>query len=109
MNLQAEPADAAPIRPGPDFDVAALLDRVAKIAYTRSGERLLTKAEVREKTGLGDTELWRKLESGTFPQPRLRSSTRLCWIEREVDEWIRCLPLAGKLTSPTAAKSRDID
>lgn len=109
MSLQAPPVDAEPLRSPGDFDLAALLDQITQLAYARNGERLLTKAEVRTVTGLGDTELWRLLSEGAFPKPRLRSPTRLCWLQSEIDRWMHALPIATKLPSPNKAPAVSLD
>ena len=112
MNTATPPAaDAAALPPGFDFNIVTLMARLSALAYDRRGERLLSKAEVVAKTGISPTDLWRMCEEGRFPQPRLRSPTRLCWIESEIDQWIAKLPPAtGKLatpnTTPATAKVR---
>lgn len=53
-------------------------------------KRLLKRPEVREKTSLSDSELYRQIGAGTFPRPiRLTPNGRaVAWLESEVDAWI---------------------
>lgn len=53
-------------------------------------KRLLKRPEVREKTSLSDSEMYRQIGAGTFPRPiRLTPNGRaVAWLESEVDTWI---------------------
>ncbi|MCE8050270.1 AlpA family transcriptional regulator [Halomonas daqingensis] len=53
-------------------------------------KRLLKRPEVREKTSLSDSELYRQIAVGSFPRPiRLTPNGRaVAWLESEVDAWI---------------------
>lgn len=53
-------------------------------------KRLLKRPEVREKTSLSDSELYRQIAAGSFPRPiRLTPNGRaVAWLESEVDAWI---------------------
>lgn len=57
---------------------------------TTTGKRLLKRPEVREKTSLSDSELYRQIAAGAFPRPiRLTPNGRaVAWLESEVDAWI---------------------
>jgi predicted DNA-binding transcriptional regulator AlpA len=49
--------------------------------------RLLTEAEVRERTGLSHSTIWRRVREGTFPAPFKYGGERTNrWIEAEIDE-----------------------
>ena len=97
MQTVADPAPAAL----PQLDTHTLLAALRDAAST---DRLLPKAAVLDMTGLSSTELWRMLERNEFPQPRLRTPTRLGWLQSEITTWIRGLPLAPKLESPNKAR-----
>ena len=86
--------------PASQLDIHALM---AAIREAAAPERMLPKSAVLDMSGLGNTELWRMLERGEFPAPRLRTPTRLGWLESEVVAWIRSRPLAPKLPSPNKA------
>ncbi|UYG08377.1 helix-turn-helix transcriptional regulator [Halomonas sp. M4R1S46] len=53
-------------------------------------KRLIKRPEVREKTSLSDSELYRQMAAGTFPRAiRLTPNGRaVAWLESEVDAWI---------------------
>jgi prophage regulatory protein len=53
-----------------------------------SPERILRKPEVRDRVGLSDTTLWRRVRDGEFPQPIRISKGSVGWLESEVDQWI---------------------
>lgn len=98
MNPTAESA--------PPAHIISLTDIVAAVRDASSPERMLSKTTVKAMVDMGDTELWRALERGDFPQPRLRSPGRLAWLESEVTAWIRARPLAPKMASPNKAAAR---
>lgn len=52
------------------------------------GKRILRVADVRERTGLGRTTIWRWVQSGQFPQPIRVGANYTGWIEEEIDAWI---------------------
>jgi predicted DNA-binding transcriptional regulator AlpA len=53
---------------------------------------LLSKAQVLKKIPVTAPTLWAWVRAGKFPRPRAISN-RTCWIEAEVDAWIRACPL----------------
>jgi predicted DNA-binding transcriptional regulator AlpA len=66
-------------------------------------ERMLTKAEVRERVPLSDQTIARMEAAGQFPARRsLGRGGRVGYLESEVDAWLRARP-AGPLTNRTAA------
>lgn len=55
-------------------------------------DRLLTKRDVRDRTGLGYTTIWRRERAGKFPRRRLLTPGRVAWLESEIEEWMRDRP-----------------
>ena len=54
---------------------------------------LLSKAQVLRKVPVTAPTLWAWVRAGKFPRPRAISPNKTCWIEAEVDAWIRARPL----------------
>jgi prophage regulatory protein len=50
--------------------------------------RLLRLPEVRTRTGLSRSSVYRLVAAGTFPKPVKVSTATTTWIESEVDAWI---------------------
>jgi prophage regulatory protein len=65
-------------------------------------ERVLSKAEVRQRTGFSDQTLRREEAAGRFPARRQLSPGKVGWLESEVDAFLRALP-TGPLVARTAA------
>ena len=59
---------------------------IPKIAPAR--RRLIRGAEVRNRSGLSKTSIWRRVRDGTFPKPVKSSPGCVAWLEDEVDAWI---------------------
>ena len=60
-----------------------------------SGEpenRLLTRAAVERRTGLGRTAIYRAMRVGEFPEPFRVGRTSVRWSEREIEAWVASLP-----------------
>jgi prophage regulatory protein len=55
-------------------------------------ERLLRLRDVKEKTGLGSSTIYRRMADGTFPIPRSLGPNTVRWLQSEIDAWIRSLP-----------------
>lgn len=51
--------------------------------------RLLRRAEVKTRTGLSVSQLYRLMGQGRFPQPVKLSERSVAWPEHEVDGWIK--------------------
>ncbi|MDQ8029376.1 MAG: AlpA family phage regulatory protein [Brevundimonas sp.] len=60
-------------------------------AVTPPSGRLIPWAEVRTRTGLSRTTVWRLQQNGAFPSPVRLSPGRVGWLEGEVAEWTRGL------------------
>jgi prophage regulatory protein len=56
--------------------------------------RLLRFPDVRERTGLSRSTIWRLERQGQFPRHRRISSNAVAWFEEEITAWIR-----GKISS----------
>ena len=77
--------------------------------------RLLSKAEVLERTGRTYPTIWAWERAGKFPRAR-QLGNRPMWIKSEVDQWIQALPIRKlkgdgepaetRRRRPLAAKSR---
>lgn len=51
-------------------------------------KKILRKKDVRERTGLSDTSLWRlERDDSSFPR-RLRLGGAVGWLEEEIERWI---------------------
>ena len=59
---------------------------------TTPTDRLLTRAEVERRTGLGRSALYRAMREGRFPEPFRVGLAAVRWSQREVEAWIAALP-----------------
>jgi prophage regulatory protein len=60
------------------------LERVTNVAL-----RMIRFPDVRNRTGLSRSTIWRLERQGEFPKHRRISPNAVAWIEHEVDAWIR--------------------
>lgn len=67
---------------------------------TQLSRNLLLKPEVRARTRLSDSTLWRCVRAGTFPPPIKLGERRVAWYEDEVDGWISTRPTAEGIVGP---------
>lgn len=51
-------------------------------------DRLMSMRKVVDRLGLSKTELYRRINAGTFPRPVPISRHRIAFLESEVDEWM---------------------
>jgi len=51
--------------------------------------KLLRFPDVRERTGLSRSTIWRLERRGEFPRHRRVSANTVAWVEEEVTRWIR--------------------
>ncbi len=58
----------------------------------RDQPRLLRFPDVRARTGLSRSTIWRLERQGLFPRHRRVSANVVAWVEAEVNEWIRSSP-----------------
>lgn len=54
---------------------------------------------VRERTSLSTSEIYRRIEAGTFPAQIKLGAKAVAWLEHEIDEWIRQTIEAGRTAS----------
>ncbi len=57
--------------------------------------RLLRQASVLERVALSKTELYRRIEAGTFPKPMKLGIRAVAWTESSINEWIASLSQGG--------------
>lgn len=55
-------------------------------------ERLLRLRDVKQKTGLGTSTIYRRIADGTFPVPRSLGPNTVRWLQSDIDAWIKSLP-----------------
>lgn len=53
---------------------------------------ILRFAQVRERTGLSRSTVYRRIRCGKFPVPLDLGNGRLGWLEDEIDEWVAARP-----------------
>ena len=51
-------------------------------------KRILRKPTVRQRTGLGNSQIYALAAKGEFPKPIKLGKRASGWIEDEIDEWI---------------------
>ena len=64
----------------------------AAMPHDDSEERLLSKAEVIDRTGKSFVTLWTRMRDGRFPRAR-DAHGRPAWLASEVDAWMKNLPV----------------
>lgn len=50
--------------------------------------RVLRLKEVRHKTSLGRSTIYRWIDEGRFPKPVRLGARSVAWIEHEIDDWL---------------------
>ena len=55
-------------------------------------DRLVTRAEVERRVGLGRSALYRAMREGRFPEPLRVGPKSVRWLLSKVENWIACLP-----------------
>jgi len=73
---------------------AAAGQRITIANSTRPG-RFLKLREVKEKTSLAGSTIYRKMDEGTFPRPRKLSDACVRWMESDIEMWMENLPSTG--------------
>ena len=68
------------------------LERVAEIMTSKFDDRLLRLRDVKQKTGLGTSTIYRRIADGIFPVPRSLGPNTVRWLQSEIDTWIEALP-----------------
>ena len=67
-------------------------------------ERLLRLRDVKQKTGLGTSTIYRRIADGSFPAPRSLGPNTVRWLQSEIDAWIKSLP-SSRSGEPATASS----
>lgn len=62
------------------------------VQFAPTGDRLLRLRDVKEKTGLGSSTIYRYIQTGAFPAPVKIGGFTARWRESQVDAWIEALP-----------------
>ncbi len=68
-----------------------------------SREGLLSLHEVRRLTTLSQSEVYRRMDTGAFPQPFRISPNRVAWRAGEVLDWIAALDRVERIIRSRAA------
>ena len=55
-------------------------------------DRLMTRAEVERRVGMGRSAIYRAMRDGDFPAPLRVGRSSVRWSLRELEEWIGTLP-----------------
>ncbi len=55
---------------------------------TTTPNTLIKLPEVKRRTTLSTSEIYRRLEAGTFPQQIRLGAKAVAWLEHEIDTWI---------------------
>ena len=61
---------------------------------TATTDRLLRLSEVRTRTALGRSTIYRKMRDGAFPEPLKIGARAVRWRESEVEAWLVARPRA---------------
>ena len=61
---------------------------------TATIDRLLRLSEVRTRTGLGRSTIYRKMRDGSFPEPLKIGARAVRWRESEIEAWLAARPRA---------------
>ncbi len=60
-----------------------------------TGDRLLKLREVMNRTSLGSSTIYRRMDAGTFPKPRQLSQSCVRWLESDINRWMSELPVVS--------------
>ena len=55
-------------------------------------DRLVTRAEVERRVGLGRSALYRAMREGRFPEPLRVGPKSVRWLLSDIEQWIAGLP-----------------
>jgi prophage regulatory protein len=61
--------------------------------YTQLPDRLLRLPEVKTRTGLGRSSIYRLVATGAFPRPRKLAERAVAWRASEIETWIESRPI----------------
>ena len=68
---------------------------------------ILSKKKVIERTGLSASTIWRRIQSGDFPNPRQLTPNRIGWTEKSIEEWENSRPI-GQCEVPENLKKNTV-
>jgi prophage regulatory protein len=57
--------------------------------HTEASLRLIRIPRVKELTALSNSEIWRRIRAGTFPQPHKLGPQTTVFVEAEIADWVR--------------------
>jgi prophage regulatory protein len=80
-------------------EIRAVSGQHVTIANSTRPGRFLKLREVKEKTSLASSTIYRKMEEGKFPKPRRLSEACVRWLESDIESWMDSLPSTGSPTS----------
>ena len=61
--------------------------------YSPLPDRLLRLPEVKSRTGLGRSSIYRLVATGAFPRPRKLAERAVAWRESDIEKWIESRPV----------------
>ena len=70
-------------------------------------DRLLRRADVEQRTGLGRNAIYTKMRAGEFPEPYRVGPTAVRWSELEIEAWVAALPRSHGDGPPRARQRED--
>jgi prophage regulatory protein len=76
------------LKEGSDVSATDVLETNARMPSSAVPLRLLRFGDVRQRTGLSRSTIWRMERSGSFPSRVKVSVNVVAWREDEVSEWI---------------------
>jgi predicted DNA-binding transcriptional regulator AlpA len=87
--------DAEPPRPSDDTTIPLIERRRSAVEQARPPPplRLLSRREVCERIGVSYPTLWSWMRLGKFPRSRVMNGGKICWLESDIEAWIRGLPV----------------
>jgi prophage regulatory protein len=72
--------------------------------YTKPNDRLLRLPEVKVRTGLGRSSIYRKIGDGSFPPPCNIGERAVAWRESDIERWIADCPVRPRHPYDVAAQ-----
>lgn len=79
------PSRVVPARPSPP---ASALAAVSPSSREGNEDRLIRLDEVKRRTGLSRSTIYRRMENGLFPRTVPMTGSVAAWREHEVDDWV---------------------
>lgn len=73
-----------------------------------SALRFIRMFEVKERTGLSKTAIYRRMAEGTFPSPIQLGKRAVAWRSDQLDEWITAQIEAAGQVAPESLRPRTI-